>query len=144
MPCSAARSSTVRRRQSLADGVNAGISGSSAAHNSLLIFRLAMPPWIWRIRLDGQVVLATLSHRTSVADPERSFGTRPAQRLLLEVYRSLREYRGSLLFNPMISELIVGHAIGRRVSLDGRKMNGIVVYNSVRVDIGRGSALRDD
>ncbi len=71
MPCSAARSSTVRRRPSLVDGVNAGISGSSAAHNSLLIFRLAMPPWIWRIRLDGQVVLATLSHRTSVADPEQ-------------------------------------------------------------------------
>ncbi|MBB3261737.1 hypothetical protein F4827_006639 [Paraburkholderia bannensis] len=45
----------------MGDGVNTGISGSSAAHNSLLIFRLAMSPWIWRPRLDFQVVLATLS-----------------------------------------------------------------------------------
>ncbi|SDC74561.1 hypothetical protein SAMN05421548_11012 [Paraburkholderia lycopersici] len=44
MPFNAARSSTVRRRPPLGDGVNTGISGSSAAHNSLLIFRLAMSP----------------------------------------------------------------------------------------------------
>lgn len=44
MPFNAARSSTVRRRPPLGDGVNTGIKGSSAAHNSLLIFRLAMPP----------------------------------------------------------------------------------------------------
>lgn len=43
IPFSAARSSTVRRRPSLGDGVNSGISGSSATHNSLLILRLAMP-----------------------------------------------------------------------------------------------------
>ncbi|MGF6662052.1 hypothetical protein QF000_008012 [Paraburkholderia atlantica] len=44
MPSKAARSSTVRRRPPFGDGVNTGISGSSAAHNSLLIFRLAIPP----------------------------------------------------------------------------------------------------
>lgn len=44
MPFNAARSSTVRRRPPLGDGVNTGINGSSAAHSSLLIFRLAMPP----------------------------------------------------------------------------------------------------
>ncbi|PXW28331.1 hypothetical protein SAMN05445871_3952 [Paraburkholderia caballeronis] len=44
MPSKAARSSTVRRRPPFGDGVNTGISGSRAAHNSLLIFRLAMPP----------------------------------------------------------------------------------------------------
>ncbi len=44
MPFSAARSSTVRRRPPLGDGVNTGISGSNAAHNSLLILRLDMPP----------------------------------------------------------------------------------------------------
>jgi hypothetical protein len=44
MPFNAARSSTVRRRPPLGDGVNTGINGSSAAHNSLLIFRRAMPP----------------------------------------------------------------------------------------------------
>ncbi len=44
MPFNAARSSTVRRRPPLGDGVNSGISGSNAAHNSLLILRLDMPP----------------------------------------------------------------------------------------------------
>lgn len=44
MPSKAARSSTVRRRPPFGEGVNTGISGSSAVHNSLLIFRLAMPP----------------------------------------------------------------------------------------------------
>jgi hypothetical protein len=44
MPFNAARSSTVRRLPPLGDGVNTGINGSTAAHNSLLIFRLAMPP----------------------------------------------------------------------------------------------------
>ncbi len=43
IPFSAARSSTVRRRPPLGDGVKTGSSGSSVAHNSLLIFRLAMP-----------------------------------------------------------------------------------------------------
>ncbi len=42
MPLSAARSSTVRRRPPLGDGVNSGISGSSSTHNSLLILRLAI------------------------------------------------------------------------------------------------------
>ncbi|ALK32993.1 hypothetical protein bpln_2g07400 [Burkholderia plantarii] len=42
MPLSAARSSTVRRRPPLGDGVNSGIRGSSTTHNSLLILRLAM------------------------------------------------------------------------------------------------------
>lgn len=44
MPFSAAQSSTVRVPAPLGDGVNTGISGSSTAHNSLLIFRLAIPP----------------------------------------------------------------------------------------------------
>lgn len=44
MPFNAARSSTVRRRPPLGDGVNTGINGSRAAHNSLLIFRLAISP----------------------------------------------------------------------------------------------------
>jgi hypothetical protein len=39
----AARSSTVRRRPPLGDGVNSGISRSSATHNLSLILRLAMP-----------------------------------------------------------------------------------------------------
>ena len=43
IPFSAARSSTVRRRPPMVVGVNSGISGSSATHNSLLILRLAMP-----------------------------------------------------------------------------------------------------
>ncbi len=42
MPLSAARSSTVRRRPPLDDGVSSGISGSSSTHNSLLILRLAI------------------------------------------------------------------------------------------------------
>ncbi len=42
IPFNAARSSTVRRRPPLGEGVNAGINGSSTAHNSLLILRLAM------------------------------------------------------------------------------------------------------
>ncbi len=33
-----------RRRPPLSDGVNTGINGSSAVHNSLLTFRIAMPP----------------------------------------------------------------------------------------------------
>ncbi|MDR8737388.1 hypothetical protein FEP94_04140 [Burkholderia pseudomultivorans] len=44
MPFSAARSPTARRRPPLGDGVNIGINDSSATHNSLLIFRLDMPP----------------------------------------------------------------------------------------------------
>jgi hypothetical protein len=44
MPPGAARSLTVRRCPPLGDGVNTGISGSNAAHNSLLICRLVMPP----------------------------------------------------------------------------------------------------
>lgn len=42
MPLSAARSSTVRRLPPLGEGVNCGINGSNAAHNSLLILRLAI------------------------------------------------------------------------------------------------------
>lgn len=60
MPFNAARSSTVHRRPPLGDGSNTGINGSSAVHNSLLIFRLAMSPWVWRPWLDVQVVLAIL------------------------------------------------------------------------------------
>lgn len=44
MPFNAARSSTVRRRPPLGDGSNNGISGSNAAHSSLLIFRLDITP----------------------------------------------------------------------------------------------------
>ncbi|PPB83490.1 hypothetical protein B0O95_1074 [Mycetohabitans endofungorum] len=44
MPFNAARSPTVRRRPPLGEGVNAGINGSSTAHHSLLILRLAMTP----------------------------------------------------------------------------------------------------
>lgn len=44
MPFSASRSSTVRRRPPLVDGLNAGINNSSAAHSSLLIFLLDMRP----------------------------------------------------------------------------------------------------
>jgi hypothetical protein len=44
MPFNAARSSTVLRRPPLGDGANTGISGSDAAHSSLLILRLDMPP----------------------------------------------------------------------------------------------------
>jgi hypothetical protein len=43
MPFNVAPSSTVRLRPPLADGVNAGINGSKAAHNPLPIFRLDMP-----------------------------------------------------------------------------------------------------
>ncbi|AJY10750.1 hypothetical protein BDAG_03705 [Burkholderia dolosa AU0158] len=43
IPFNAARSSTVRRRPPLGEGVNTGTKGPSAAHNSLLILRLAMP-----------------------------------------------------------------------------------------------------
>jgi hypothetical protein len=60
MPFNAARSSTVRLRPPLGDGVNAGINGSKAAHNSLLIFRLVMPPRIRRAWINVQVVLAAL------------------------------------------------------------------------------------
>jgi hypothetical protein len=42
--CCNRSSSTVRRRPPFGGGVNTGISGSCAAHNSLLIFRLTMPP----------------------------------------------------------------------------------------------------
>lgn len=44
MPLNAARSSIARRRPPLGDAVKTGINGSSAAHNSLLIFRLVIPP----------------------------------------------------------------------------------------------------
>lgn len=44
MPFSAARSPTARRRPPLGDGVNTGINDSNATHNSLLIFRLDIPP----------------------------------------------------------------------------------------------------
>ncbi len=43
MPFRAARSSTVRRRPPLGDGVKTGMSGSSSTHNSLLILRLVIP-----------------------------------------------------------------------------------------------------
>ncbi len=61
MPFSAARSSTVRRRPPLGEGVNSGIKGSSATHNSLLILRLAMQQTIRRSLLHVQVALATLT-----------------------------------------------------------------------------------
>lgn len=43
IPFNAARSSTVRRRPPLGEGVKTGINGSSAADNSLLILCLAIP-----------------------------------------------------------------------------------------------------
>jgi hypothetical protein len=42
IPFNAARSSTERRRPPLSDGTNSGINGSRTAHNSLLIYLLAM------------------------------------------------------------------------------------------------------
>ncbi|SMG61197.1 hypothetical protein SAMN06265784_12018 [Paraburkholderia susongensis] len=64
MPFNTARSSTLRRRPPLGDGLNTGNDGSSAAHSSLLIFRLAMPTWIWRSWPHVQVVLAALKQVT--------------------------------------------------------------------------------
>jgi hypothetical protein len=55
MPFNAARSSTVRRRPPLGEGVNAGINGSSIAHNSLLIVRLAMTPGYGAYRLTSRL-----------------------------------------------------------------------------------------
>ncbi|MCA8003457.1 FAD-dependent oxidoreductase, partial [Burkholderia metallica] len=54
-------------------GVNSGISGSSATHNSLLILRLAMPQTIRHSQLHVQVVLATLNPD----EPLARFGENP-------------------------------------------------------------------
>ncbi|MCA8000442.1 lipid II-degrading bacteriocin, partial [Burkholderia metallica] len=72
------------------DGVNSGISGSSATHNSLLILRLAMPQTIRHSQLHVQVVLATLNPDKFDFDASRS---RPSiQEALTTLVRKIGEF----------------------------------------------------